>query len=113
MKVITVSSKDNKIIFDIAEKLVNECGVRTRFPADMKDWRIKLDLMLVEFGDIFRVSDGLQAMMDYIVWALAHEEPNQHILDTVMHDLLGRREPFMAPRTGSYLGINDKKDGEE
>jgi hypothetical protein len=41
-------------------------------------------------------------MLDYIEWSKAHGQ-TQNIVETVIHDLRGRNERFMSPRTSSYL----------
>jgi hypothetical protein len=63
-------------------------------------------IALAEFAVIFRKDNGIQAMWDYIEWCKKHDGKSR-ILAGVMHDLNGRNDRLMSPRTAGYLGCND------
>lgn len=64
---------------------------------------------LEEFGLIFREDQGLKAMKNYIDWAEACRRSPNEILSTIGHDVYGRHERFMSPRSSSYLEVTPEE----
>lgn len=58
---------------------------------------------VMDFARIFHKDGGIQAMFDYIHWAIKHDETVAAIIATCYHDIFGRNEECMDPRTSSYL----------
>ena len=69
--------------------------------------RVEFTFAITEFTIKFR-PHGIQAMIDFIRWARANDEPKQRILSTLMHDINGRNDRMMDPRTSGYLNIDPK-----
>ncbi len=67
--------------------------------------RARVMVMCAEFAVIYRPS-GIQDMAAFIDWAFAHDVDADEVLQTIMHDLMERNEPFMAPRTHGYSQVD-------
>lgn len=62
----------------------------------------RIAIALAEFAVKFRKDQGIQSMIGFIKWCHAEDELYA-ILGTIMHDVNGRNEEFMTPRTSDYL----------
>lgn len=67
-----------------------------------KDHSMNLLIAITEFASIF--SGGIFDMLAYIEYANNHFESGDSlkILATCMHDINGRHDKFMEPRTSGY-----------
>lgn len=63
--------------------------------------RARLMVQCAEFTMIYRPR-GIQDMAAFIDWAFAHDIDADEVMQTILHDLSERNEPFMAPRTHGY-----------
>lgn len=63
--------------------------------------RARLMVQCAEFAVIYR-PHGIEAMAAFIDWAFAHDVDADEVMQTIMHDLNERHEPYMLPRTSSY-----------
>ena len=87
------------------DTLVCEVFDYLRFKLDQHDVR-KLNVFMAihDFGEIFETDNGLRAMMDFYNWAIKEERELSWIMADIMHDINGRNDKFMLPRTSGYLG---------
>jgi len=63
--------------------------------------RIDLVMMLDEFGEVFG-DKGLEDLVAFIDYGVAQGMTDELITATLYHDIGGRHERFMSPRTSDY-----------